>query len=68
MVNWNVTTIIRREAIRVWNEDGKFNSATESFSRNTAKLWNLAPTEITSAANQGAAKREIKKFSRTLEL
>ena len=32
-----------------------------------ARLWNIAPPEITNAVTKCAAKREIKKFARTLE-
>ena len=34
---------------REWNEDGKNNTARESFTRSTAKLWNHAPTNIKEA-------------------
>ena len=33
-----------------------------------ARLWNIAPAEITKAESKSAAKREIKKFARILEI
>ena len=33
-----------------------------------AKLWNKAPQDITNADTKTMAKKEIKKFSRTLEI
>ena len=33
-----------------------------------AKLWNNAPTEVKNATKKASAKKEIKKFTMTLEL
>ena len=38
--------ILRPHITREWNEDGRTIAAKESFSRNIAKLWNQAPTNI----------------------
>ena len=40
----------------------------ESISIDCAKLWNNAPEEIKNASTIFSAKREIKKFSRLLEI
>ena len=48
-------------SIQIWKDDAKFKAASESFSRDTAKLWNNAPIKIKNAPNLSCAKREIKK-------
>ena len=34
---------VRPSTSRLWNQDARTNAARESFSRNTAKIWNAAP-------------------------
>ena len=56
---------LRPSTIRKWNQDAKSTAAKESFSRNAAKLWNLAPLAIKSAKSLSLAK---KKLINTVEL
>ena len=49
-------------------KNGKTMQEQKQQKKACAKLWNIAPTEITNAATKPAAKREIKRFSRSLEI
>ena len=51
---------------RKWNEDARTTAASESFSRNGAKLWNVAPDAIKSARKIAEAKRLINAFCNSL--
>ena len=53
--------------IRKWKDSAKTKAARESMSIDCARLWNIALSVITNAVTKSAAKREIKKFVRTLE-
>ena len=59
---------VRPNTIKKWKDDARTKAAKESMSIDCARLWNIAPTEITNAATKPAAKREIKRFSRSLEI
>ena len=59
---------VRPNSVKKWNDSAKTKAARESMSIDCARLWNIAPPEIINAATQSAAKREIKKFSKTLEM
>ena len=37
---------VRPSTSRMWNEDSQTRAAKESFSRDTAKLWNMAPIAL----------------------
>ena len=54
--------------IRKWNQDAKSTAAKESFSRNAAKLWNLALLAIKTAKSLSLAKKEVNKYCRTLPI
>ena len=58
--------IVRPHITREWNEDGRTIGAKESFSRNTAKLWNQAPTNIKEANTLPIVKRLVKQYCKTL--
>ena len=55
-------------AIKEWKDDCKTKAASESVSRDTARLWNNAPTVIKEARTLNQAKTETKKYVRTLEI
>ena len=62
------TSIKLTTTTKKWKDHAKTKAARESMSIDCARLWNLAPPGVINAVNQAAAKREIKKFSRTLKL
>ena len=49
-------------------EGGKNKIAEESFVRDTGRLWNRAPAEITEAATIGTAKSKIRQYCKTLPI
>ena len=57
---------VRPNTIRQWKEDGETALARDSFSRNTAKLWNQAPTKLKEANSLPLAKKAIKEYCQTL--
>ena len=59
---------VRATTTKKWKDHAKTKAARESMSIDCARLWNFAPPEVTNAVNLAAAKREIKKLSRTLEI
>ena len=59
---------VRPGTRKLWKDEAKTSAAKISFSRDTAKLWNNAPTDITSAISLNCAKREIKKYCKSLVL
>ena len=59
---------VRPNTTKKWKDYALTKAAKESVSIDCAKLWTNAPTEITSATTKSAAKREIKKFARSLEI
>ena len=68
--NPNRTSVDREMLInttRKWKDSAKTKAARESMSIDCARLWNIALSVITNAVTKSAAKREIKKFVRTLE-
>ena len=64
----NVDRQLRPSASRDWNQDGRSTAAKESFSRNTAKIWNAAPKEIKTAKTIFIAKKAIKSYCKTLPI
>ena len=59
---------MRPNSIKKWKDSAKSKAARESMSIDCAKLWNNAPTEVKNATAKASAKKEIKKFTMTLEL
>ena len=59
---------MRTTSIKEWKDDYKTKAASENVSRDTARLWNNAPTVIKMALSLSKAKSEIKKYVRTLEI
>ena len=59
--------MMRLNTTKNWNDCAKSKAGRESMGIDCARLWNLAPTEITNADKKCAAKREIKKFARTFQ-
>ena len=57
---------LRPTSTRIWKEDGKSCAASESFTRNTAKVWNQAPISIKNSATLTIAKKQIKKYCKTM--
>ena len=64
----NIGREIRTTSIKEWKDDCKTKAASESVSRDTARLWNNAPTVIKEARTLNQAKTETKKYVRTLEI
>ena len=60
--------VIRTSSIKLWKDEAKTAAAKMSFSRECARLWNMAPDPIKHAKTLGNAKNEIKKFCKLLEL
>ena len=60
--------IVRTTTTKMWNDASKSKAASISMSRDCAKLWNTAPTNIINAPNLYGAKRLIKAYCRTLEI
>ena len=59
---------VRTSTMKKWKDSAKSKAAKESMSIDCAKLWNITPSEVTNAATKTVAKKEIKKFARTLEM
>ena len=51
--------------IKKWKDDARTKAAKESMSIDCARLWNIAPTEITNAATKPAAKQSCKGETRS---
>ena len=60
--------VIRASSIKIWKDEARTGAAKMSFSRDCARLWNMAPESIKQAPTLGFAKSEIKKFCKSLEL
>ena len=60
--------VIRTSSIKIWKDEAKTAAAKMSFSRDCARLWNVAPDSIKQASTLGRAKSEIKNFCKLLEL
>ena len=60
--------IVRYSTIRHWKEHAKLKNSRESFTIDTAKLWNQVQLDIKNAESIGIAKARIKIFCRTLEI
>ena len=58
---------VRPNTTKLWKDHAKTKAASESFSIDSAKLWNNAQAEITGALTLYGATREIKKYCKTLE-
>lgn len=58
----------RRSRMKMMVEGGKTLQAENSFTRDAGKLWNRAPAEIKRAKNLETAKKEIKKYCKTLPI
>ena len=58
--------VLRPTSVRAWNQDANTTAARESFSRNAAKIWNAAPENINNAKSINIAKKEIKKYCKSL--
>ena len=58
---------MRHHTTKKWKDCAKSKAGRESMGIDCARLWNLAPPEITNADSKFTAKREIKKFARTLQ-
>ena len=57
---------VRLATQRQWNDSAKYKASEMSCSRDCAKLWNDVPLQIKSAKTLSCAKREIKKYFKTL--
>ena len=69
ITNKNCTDrVLRPTSIKMWKDNAKTKTATNSFSIDTAKIWNNCPEVIKQAKSIGIAKSEIKKYSETLEI
>ena len=59
---------LRPNSEKLWKDTARTKAGTESFSIDSAKLWNTIPDDIKNAPTIGIAKHAIKKFCKTLEL
>ena len=59
--------MLRLSSVKIWKDDARSKAASESFSRDCAKLWNNAPANIKNAKTLSLAKKEIKLYCRSLE-
>ena len=57
--------VIRNSSIKVWKDEAKSVAAKLSFSRDSARLWNMASDSIKNAPTLNIAKKEIKNFCNT---
>ena len=59
---------MRPNTSRIWNQDARTMAEKESFSRNAAKIWNMAPEELKNIKTKYSAKKAINEFCKTLPL
>ena len=59
---------LRPTSIKRWKDTAKTKTGTNSFSIDTAKIWNNCPEAIKQAKSIGIAKSEIKKYCKSFEL
>ena len=59
---------MRQNTTKLWKDSAKSKAANESFSIDTARLWNNASSEIKNAPTLGRAKSGIKKYCKNIEL
>ena len=59
---------LRPTSIKIWKDNAKTKTGTNSFSIDTAKIWNNCPEAIKHASSIGIAKNEIKKYCKSFEL
>ena len=59
---------LRPSSIKLWKDNAKTKAGQNSFSVDTAKLWNNCPDVIKTACSIGIAKKEIKHYCKSLEL
>ena len=68
-LNKNVSDrILRPSSLKIWKDSAKSKSGTNSFSIDTAKIWNNCPEVIKQARSVGIAKSEIKKHCKSFQL
>ena len=59
---------VRQTTTKQWKDSAKTKAASESLSIDAERLWNNATVEIKNAPTLRGAKREIKKFCKTLQM
>ena len=59
--------ILRPGSIKLWKDNARTKTGSESFSIDTAKLWNNSPEVIKNATTIGMAKNAIKNYCKSLE-
>ena len=64
----HMLTWLQKAMIKIWKDSAKSKTGTNSFSIDTAKLWNNCPEVIKLATSIGIAKSEIKKHCKTFQL
>ena len=60
--------ILRPGSIKLRKDDARTKTGSESFSIDTAKLWNNSPEVIKNATTIGMAKNAIKNYCKSFEL
>ena len=60
--------ILRPSSIKLWKDTAKTKAGVNSFSIDTAKVWNNCPEVIKTAKTIGIAKSAIKKYCKSLEI
>ena len=59
---------LRIQTNRVFNDSARLKIASQSFSIDAARIWNLGPASITESNTITMAKRAIQKFVKTLPI
>ena len=60
--------ILRPSSTKLWKDNARTKIGSNSFSIDTAKLWNECPEEKKTACSIGIAKKAIKKYCATFEI
>ena len=64
----NLKHELRYRSNRIFNDSHKLKITESSFNTDAARIWNTAPDEIRCATTLAAAKKEIKKYAKSLPI
>ena len=59
---------LRASSVRDMEEGGRYKTTQASFVRDAGRLWNRAPNAIKESLTIATAKREIKKYCKTIPI
>ena len=60
--------LLRQKNYRIFNDSARLQIAKFSFNTDAAKLWNSAPSEISSAKILSIAKKAIRAYAKSLPI